>query len=128
MAADTKTKKRRATTEPSSPRRSVWPAQALVEVFKAYLIDTANGKPRDASVESAIEDFRNQDPEWQTYPYTRGPNFANDGVGYGEAIDVSFHGSASTTPGSQFKRRRFRRTRSGLAELVDTPSEPSDDD
>jgi hypothetical protein len=128
MPRDIETTERQGAVAPHPSPRSIWPAQALVQVFKAYLVDKANGKPRDASVESAIEAFRNQEPEWQTYPYTRGPNFANDGVGYGETVDITFHTPVSGTSGDQFERRRFRRTRSGLAELVEPPSEPREDD
>jgi hypothetical protein len=44
------------------------------------------------------------------YPYTKGPNFANDGVGYGEALRVMARGGADaneSAPGYS------RRTRSG---------------
>src|SRR5687768_13517118 len=67
----------------SSPNLRVWPTRDLVTAFKGLLTE------RDARLPTKLAEELKHRPKGNIYPYTRGPDLANDGIGYGDTVRVT---------------------------------------
>jgi hypothetical protein len=94
-----------------APIFGLWPTRDLVTAFKVSLRETGR-------MPSDLPDVFKSRPNANVYPYTKGPDFGNDGIAYGDVIAVSL---LSPTSDATAEVAPFvaRRTRSGV-----TPLEP----
>jgi hypothetical protein len=92
----------------------VWPTRDLVLAYKGALLSSK--LPDEAKFQEVMNELRRR-PSSFIYPYTKGPDIANDGLGYGESVSVTLACLPSGQPDAQLVVHTARRTRSGLTTL-----------
>lgn len=111
---------------PPPLKPDLWPTRDLVTAFKGLLMAPveATQSAGDTSVclPPGLREALKARPNANIYPYTKGPDLASDGIGYGEKVTVSLICEVEGAQGKHSAARRVVthgavRTRSGLLPL-----------